>query len=42
LPVIRLSGFLPEQLRVRGKGIEQLIVEVVAVGNHQHGRIIQS
>ena len=40
IPAFGLHGFLPQQLSGGGEGAEQLVVEVVAVGEHHDGGIL--
>jgi hypothetical protein len=41
IPVFRLLWLLAQELFGRGEGVEQLIVQVVAVGDDQYGGVIQ-
>ena len=41
LAVLGLHRLLPQQLLGSGEGVEQLVVQIVAVGNHQDRRVIQ-
>ena len=40
IPVCRLHRFLPQELFGRGKGIKELIVQIVPVGDDEHGGVI--
>jgi hypothetical protein len=41
LAAFGLYRLLAQQLFGRGKGIEELIVQIVAVGDHNHRRVVQ-
>ena len=41
-PIGRLHRLLTQQLSAAGEGAEELVVEIVAIGEHDDGRVLHS